>query len=260
MIWRAYHNALPVKERLVARQIITNPTCAHCEDAETVAHLFFLCPAAQDVWSRLPCKGQVNFENISNFAEGWRKVMRSTGLPPTGVTSENLAAWIVWSIWLARNQVIFREEQTSAQEVVTMATRLAREWTQAQQKPEHDKTRLTSTWEGPRQELICRSDAAWNKEGRQAGVAWEFLSNGKERIYSGSQTFSNVKSPLVAEGLALLTAMEAAILMDFKQISFESDSSRLMTAIKEGATVSDLHGILSDIASLSLSFNSVSFY
>ena len=64
----------------------------------------------------------------------------------------------------------------------------------------------------------------------------------------------------MAEGLALLAAMEAAISLDFKQISFKSDSSRLMTAMKDGSTVLDLHGILSDISSLSLAFNSVSFF
>ena len=64
----------------------------------------------------------------------------------------------------------------------------------------------------------------------------------------------------MVEGLALLAAMEAAISLDFKQISFESDSSRLMTAIKDGSTVSDLHEILGDFSLLSLVFNSVSFF
>ena len=54
----------------------------------------------------------------------------------------------------------------------------------------------------------------------------------------------------MAEGLALRSAMEQAILMDYKQISFESDSKILVTAILEGSTISDLHGIMSDIRSL----------
>lgn len=63
-----------------------------------------------------------------------------------------------------------------------------------------------------------------------------------------------------AEGLALLAAMEAAVTLDFRQISFESDSSRLMTAIQDGSNVSDLHEVLCDISALSLAFKSVSFY
>ncbi|KAL0827677.1 hypothetical protein Bca101_051355 [Brassica carinata] len=91
-------------------------------------------------------------------------------------------------------------------------------------------------------------------------MVWEFLRNGNERVSSGSLTFTNVKSPLVAEGLALLSAMEDAVSWDFRQISFESDSSRLMKAVKEGSNVSDLHGILCDIYALCMAFDVVSFY
>ncbi|KAG2333953.1 hypothetical protein Bca52824_005133 [Brassica carinata] len=260
LLWKASHNALPVSERLAARQIIPNPKCINCEEAETVIHMVFLCPSAREVWRKFPSKVELNLDNVTNFAEGWRRVKRIICLPPTGVLSENLAVWTVWSIWLARNQRIFREEKTCPLEVMNRAVRLAREWHQAQPVAEQGVKRIRSEWEGPMNEIICRSDAAWSREGHQAGVAWEFVGIGKEHLCSGSQTFANVKSPLVAEGLAVLAAMETAISLDFKQISFESDSSKLMTAIKDGSNVSDLHGILSDINSLSLAFVSVSFY
>ena len=64
----------------------------------------------------------------------------------------------------------------------------------------------------------------------------------------------------MAEGLALRSAMEQAILLDYKQISFESDSKILVTAILEGSHISDLHGILADIRSLAGAFTSVSFH
>ncbi|KAG2298294.1 hypothetical protein Bca52824_034766 [Brassica carinata] len=54
--------------------------------------------------------------------------------------------------------------------------------------------------------------------------------------------------------------MEQAILLDYKQISFESDSKVLVTAIREGSAISDLHGILLDIKVLSEEFNSISFH
>ena len=260
LIWKAYHNALPVNERLAARQIIPNLKCCSCDEAETIIHLFFLCPVAQEVWRRFPSKMEISFNNITSFAEGWRRVHRAVALPPTGVISENLAAWIIWSIWLARNQLIFREEKLATQEIVTKAVRLAREWTQAQAVVEQPKALKEISGIGSRCDMVCRSDAAWNSEKRCTGVAWEFLRNGNERVSSGSLTFTNVKSPLVAEGLALLSAMEDAVSWDFRQISFESDSSRLIKAVKEGSNVSDLHGILCDIYALSMAFDVVSFY
>ncbi|KAG2288867.1 hypothetical protein Bca52824_048471 [Brassica carinata] len=58
----------------------------------------------------------------------------------------------------------------------------------------------------------------------------------------------------------MLSAMEQALLRDYKQISFESDSKILVTAIKDGSNISDLHEILSDIRTLSEGFISVSFH
>ncbi|KAL0787432.1 hypothetical protein Bca101_003678 [Brassica carinata] len=70
---------------------------------------------------------------------------------------------------------------------------------------------------------------------------------------------SFVRSPLVAEGLAVRMAMEHAIALQLKQVIFESDSAQLVAAIVEQSGISDLHGILADIYLLSLQFDSVSF-
>ncbi|KAF3524903.1 hypothetical protein F2Q69_00048262 [Brassica cretica] len=155
--------------------------------------------------------------------------------------------------WLG-NLELFRRVQERPQQ------NQEREWTQAQAAVEQPKALKEISGIGSRCDMVCRSDAAWNSEKRCTGVAWEFLRNGNERVSSGSLTFTNVKSPLVAEGLALLSAMEDAVSWDFRQISFESDSSRLMKAVKEGSNVLDLHGILCDIYALSMAFDVVSFY
>lgn len=57
----------------------------------------------------------------------------------------------------------------------------------------------------------------------------------------------------------LLTTMETAVSLDFKQISFESDSRSLMLAFNEGSCVSNFHGILLDIKALAMAFESVVF-
>ena len=62
----------------------------------------------------------------------------------------------------------------------------------------------------------------------------------------------------MAEGLAIRTAMEHAIALQMRSVLFESDSLQLVTAITEGSSYSDLHGIISDIYLLSSCFDSVS--
>ena len=63
----------------------------------------------------------------------------------------------------------------------------------------------------------------------------------------------------MAEGLPLRAAMEQAIALQMKRVDFESDSLQLAAIITDGSSFSDLHGILSHIYLLSISFDSVSF-
>ena len=70
-----------------------------------------------------------------------------------------------------------------------------------------------------------------------ARAAWKFSRPRDELNRSTSLIFTYVKSPLVAEGLALRSAMEQAILLDYKQIFFESDLKLLVTAIVEGSDI-----------------------
>lgn len=53
---------------------------------------------------------------------------------------------------------------------MTKAVRLAREWTQAQPAIDQNRLRFGSAWLGARSEVVCRSDAAWNSEGRRSGM------------------------------------------------------------------------------------------
>ncbi|KAG5413791.1 hypothetical protein IGI04_001358 [Brassica rapa subsp. trilocularis] len=192
--------------------------------------------------------------------QSWKAVHTGLCLPPTGVNAGSLAAWILWTLWISRNYRIFQGKIFSSQEVVTKAIIDAKEWNTAQVKnipPETAKR-------GPRMEtrfdIICQSDAAWKKESSTAGTAWKFSGSDEDRSRSNTKIFTLVKSPLVAEGLALRSAMEQAILLDYKQISFETDSKILVTAILEGSHISDLHGILSDIKTLATAFTSISFH
>ncbi|KAG5414406.1 hypothetical protein IGI04_001973 [Brassica rapa subsp. trilocularis] len=108
-------------------------------------------------------------------------------------------------------------------------------------------------------EIICKSDAAWRKDLQAAGLAWSFYRNQKERFSSHDQPVAFVNSSLMAEGLALRAAMEQAVALQMRRVVFESDSLQLVTAIADGSSFSDLHGILSDIYLLSISFDFVSF-
>lgn len=53
-IWKIKHRALPVGDRLEARQVLSGTKCIHCEGHKTISHLFFQCPYALKVWELVP--------------------------------------------------------------------------------------------------------------------------------------------------------------------------------------------------------------
>lgn len=257
-IWKVKHGAIPVGERLEARQILTGAKCPHCNREESILHLFFLCPYAVEVWNLIPFSEPFDPLATTDFDSGWKRLLANTTLPPIGLWQTPLATWVIWS---ARNQKIFQNRNFSAQDSVLKAILDAKEWQQAQPAKDsvNSQRKKLPSPRDPVDWIICKSDAAWKKEQSTAGLAWSFSRNQNERFVSHSTPYAFVISSLVAEGLAIRSAMEHAISLEMKNLVFESDSLQLVTAITEGSSYSDLYGIISHISLLSLFFNSVSF-
>lgn len=50
--WRACHNILPTRDNLIRKNIIDDACCPVCgREDETITHILWSCPSAQDVWS-----------------------------------------------------------------------------------------------------------------------------------------------------------------------------------------------------------------
>lgn len=143
--------------------------------------------------------------------------------------------------------------------MLTIAIKAAREWDQAQELKKSPAP--TTTLEPENQEpalVVVRSDAAWRKEEKKAGLGWTIHS--RNAIQRRQKTLNFVSSPLMAEGLAVREALLCCREQGLNSIRVESDSNQLINAIKRKEPISELHGILSDIANLcSFSLMSISF-
>jgi hypothetical protein len=50
-LWHACKNILPTRMNLVKRRVVEDGICPCCwKEEETIVHVLWLCPAAQDVW------------------------------------------------------------------------------------------------------------------------------------------------------------------------------------------------------------------
>lgn len=143
LIWKAIHGGLHVNERLASRKIIPSPNCVRCEEVETITHVFFTCPFAQETWRKVPFKKELTLAGLHQFSEGWSRVQAEVCLPPTGVNAGSLAAWVIWSLWITRNYRIFQDKTFVEQEVVTKAIVDGKEWSATQPlKPDLTTTRV----------------------------------------------------------------------------------------------------------------------
>ncbi|KAJ0232368.1 Reverse transcriptase zinc-binding domain-containing protein [Hirschfeldia incana] len=213
------HGALPVNRRLQILSIITSVKCTFCDAEETTLHIFFHCPFAKQVWDLVPCASPVD-----------------TSMAESGDSGLTLDRFF------------------SIEETIIKALVGGKEWQNAQDNPLIKIPKKVKLHQPREEGIICRSNGAWKAGTLAAGAAWSFYSNNGEMITSHSKLISYVNSSLVAEGLALREAMEHALSLGFNRVNFESDSTDLVAAIVDGACVSVIHGIASDISLLSSAF------
>jgi hypothetical protein len=57
-MWKACNDILPTKEKLHRRKVVPDPLCPLCLTVpETLSHVLWTCPSAQDVWAG--CNGKL---------------------------------------------------------------------------------------------------------------------------------------------------------------------------------------------------------
>lgn len=185
-------------------------------------------------------------------------------LPPIGVPN-NILPWICWAIWTALNLAIFENITLSPMEVATKGIRLAREWNLAQEKEQTTKRLLpllhrplgVSTV--PSMITIVKSDAAFNSRSHRAGFAWIFTDSARARIDQGSRTQDLIGSPLIAEALALRSAIISAVNCEIKHLKMFCDNATLIRAITNKTHASEIFRIVKDIQQMISAFVELSF-
>ncbi|CAA7037617.1 unnamed protein product [Microthlaspi erraticum] len=95
-LWKAVQGALPVGENLAIRGI--------------------------EVWRLAPFRNQFTSGTFTNIKAGIKILNVAVSLPPTGIGAGTLAPWIMWSIWMSRNNKIFNNRMFNVQETLNLAS------------------------------------------------------------------------------------------------------------------------------------------
>ncbi|CAA7052053.1 unnamed protein product [Microthlaspi erraticum] len=148
----------------------------------------------------------------------------------------------------------------NALDTINLGLMRAREWKEAQSElPKSPFVEVKSRGRSSPYAIVCHTDGAWSREHRAGGMGWIFQDKNKRQINRGSSSRGHVSSPLVAEGLAIRHALDHALSIGISVIQVASDSQQIVTAITNGNRLSEIYGILEDIAHLSSLFIEVNF-
>lgn len=265
-LWAVVQKAIPIGENLYQRGVRSAAQCLRCNEHETSTHLFFTCPFAKRVWRCVPLHSAVHIAAESTFKEAIVKFRKAVCLPPSGFTL-NILPWICWVLWTSRNALVFEDKRSNPEDIALKGLRLAKDWMEAQgktseskipPKPKESKDRPPDSSENP-PPIVCATDAAWNASRKTAGLGWTFSGPSLTATTQGSRIQASVNSPLIAEALAVRTALYMALTLDFTNLKVCSDNSTLIRAINSKSQSKEIIGIVSDIQVISSEFTSISF-
>ncbi|KAK9989376.1 hypothetical protein SO802_029615 [Lithocarpus litseifolius] len=119
-IWRASSDILPTRANLARRKIPIDPKCVICGSSdETVLHILWQCPLAQNVWTLVKGKLQKCDSSARTFLCLAQTLMGK-------LSRKELEAWamVAWSIWNARNRIFFEAYQTLPHAILKSAESL----------------------------------------------------------------------------------------------------------------------------------------
>lgn len=149
-----------------------------------------------------------------------------------------------------------RKQSNPAKLAVEKAVVYAREWILAQAtgpKPARQPSGLAELPPIPPDVVHCDVDGAWLPSQR-AGFGWCFKQTSTHLYMEGAQAQEFVSSPLMAEALAMRTAIRDAHRKSLLNVWFRTDNQELARAINSKTYSVELFGVLMDIELLSSSF------
>lgn len=249
---------------LETRGLAISPICKRCGERETELHVLFHCPFAVKVWDLVPCLLKPVAQSTNSVADLLLQCQKMISLPPVGLGNTQIYPWILWTLWINRNQLLFEKKLFSEESTVLKAIRDAKAWKAAQiiiSKPSIPQYVVGSSLSPAVNSFTWSvfSDAAWDQATGNCGLGWQ-LRDSENAVAESSSTHRRfVSSALVAEALAVKAAVTTAVQFHVSSLTVNSDSKNLILLLKTQGQDVALRGVLHDIHVLSQSFTSISF-
>ncbi|KAL3740589.1 hypothetical protein ACJRO7_021809 [Eucalyptus globulus] len=206
--WSICQNAIPTQENLYKRKVLPDPICSLCNThPETTEHLFLLCKWTKNIWTdpriNLMCKPT----HISRFDKWLKESFDGNRHSP----EKELVVTVLWFIWKACNNTIFRARLLDPNNIVDLAQAHLQNFRRWQNKNEAQKpTDLHSPrrWRpSERGMLKLNIDGSW-VPGAPVGSIAGILRNHAGQVIDGFVRDIRVSCPVQIETLEIMHGLE----------------------------------------------------
>uniref|UniRef100_A0A0D3AYW0 RNase H type-1 domain-containing protein n=1 Tax=Brassica oleracea var. oleracea TaxID=109376 RepID=A0A0D3AYW0_BRAOL len=198
--------------------------CPRCgEPGESVTHAIFECPPALQAWSLSSTPTSPNLFPVSSVYTNMDYLFWRKNIVIEQEQDRDPYPWIIWYIWKARNDKIFRGIDRDPLELVRYPESECQAWFDANEVPQpviHENN--TEEPEVLSLGNICLLDGSWTSAAHFSGCGW----------LMGTKIITRRESALHSELEALRWAMKNMLQHSTCQ-SFGTDCKDLIAMIKE---------------------------
>jgi len=245
ILWRACQNLLPTKQNLLRKGVGVDDLCPCCMlEVESVIHVLWCCPGAQDVWG---C-GSALFQKCPYFFSDFPELI-SYLLSKLNADLMSLFVLIFHRIWLRRNRLIFEGQFSPPLKVFSDASCLFDDFKRFNSK---DSMGLASYSVRPNYGKLWKPlatgsikvnwDASLNVNSELVGMGC-VIRNGEGIVIAAKCCVCKaVVDPVCAEVMAALVALDFCCELGVDSIECEGDSLQVIKGVSSSGLSLDRIG------------------
>ncbi|XP_057775065.1 uncharacterized protein LOC130994045 [Salvia miltiorrhiza] len=250
-MWKCLANALPTNQALRSRCIDVEALCRRCgEHEETMEHALRDCAWVEALWS----VSSLRLKPISGICSipAWFEMIRNC----PHRESHSQFAMLAWTIWYARNLLVFQQKDLNHVDCLATATRAQWVVPVVASSHQHQELKVSCTRVG---QMKISTDAVLDEGvGIGVGVVMKDGDNGVVRCRLGFK--AGIYSVVEAEALAMLESFYLCREHGITDAIFETDCQALYWILmKRENDLSYLGVTLRSIYALISSFRHVAF-
>lgn len=153
-MWRVARGVIPTAVDLIKKHVDILPHCTWCHNlSEDVAHVFFQCSFAREVWENTGLYHPIFTGGILTGKATFRRILTTAT-----ATQCTMFSLICWSLWVRRNKWVWERVSISGFGVKHMAFNLMADWNSARAREEQHSERAVV-----RKQTWCKPPEGWVK-------------------------------------------------------------------------------------------------